>query len=74
MLRSIALIAALLVLETPLRDDIAHFYSAGLQRLPADDAAVVDIRTPEEWRETGAIEGNRLLTFFDADGNRDIGA
>ena len=74
MLRSIALVAALLVLETPLRGDIAHFYSAGLQRLPADDAAVADIRTPGEWRETGTVEGNRLPTFSDADGNRDIGA
>lgn len=74
MLRSIALIAALLVLETPLRTDIVQIYSAGLQRLPADDAAVVDIRTPEESRETGTIEGSHLLTFSDADGNRDIGA
>ena len=74
MLRSIALIAALLVLETPLRTDIVHVYNAGLQRLLADDAAVVDIRTPGEWRETGTIEGSHLLTFSDADGNRDIGA
>ena len=35
---------------------------------------VVDIRTPEEWSETGVIEGSRLLTFFDAQGRYDVRA
>ena len=35
---------------------------------------VIDIRTPEEWRETGIIEGSRLLTFFDAHGRYDVRA
>ena len=74
MLRSIVLCAALLVLATPLRAEIVHVDSAGLQRLLAEDVAVVDIRTPEEWRETGTIEGSHLLTFFDADGDHDLGA
>ena len=74
MMRSIALIAALLVVATPLRAEIVHVDSAGLQRLLADDVAVVDIRTPEEWSETGTIEGSHLLTFFDANGDYDIGA
>ena len=74
MLRSIAFIAALLVLATPLRAEIVHVDSAGLQRLLEAGVAVVDIRTPEEWRGTGTIEGSHLLTFFDADGDRDIDA
>ena len=74
MLRSIALCAALLVLATPLRAEIVHVDSAGLQRLLAEDVAVVDIRTPEEWRETGTIEGSHLLTLFDANGDHDIDA
>ena len=74
MLRSIVLCAALLALATPLRAEIVHVDSAGLQRLLAEDVAVVDIRTPEEWRETGTIEGSHLLTFFDADGDHDLGA
>ena len=48
MLRSIALIVALLVLESPLRTEIVHVYSAGLQRLMADDVAVV--RHPDAGR------------------------
>lgn len=31
-------------------------------------AKVVDIRRPEEWRESGVIEGSILLTAIDADG------
>ena len=74
MLRSIALCAALLLVGTPLHAEIVHVDSAGLQRLLAADVAVVDIRTPEEWSETGTIEGSHLVTFFDASGDHDIGA
>lgn len=35
-------------------------------QLTADGALVVDIRTPEEWTETGVLQGARLLTFTDA--------
>ena len=71
MLRSIASCAALLVLATPLRAEIVHVDSGGLHRLLADDVAVVDIRTLEEWRQTGTIEGSHLLTLFDADGDHE---
>ena len=74
MLRSIALCAALLLAATPLRAEIVHVDSAGLQRLLAAGVAVVDIRTPEEWSETGTVEGSHLLTFFDANGGYDIDA
>lgn len=74
MLRSIALCAALLLAVTPLRAEIVHVDGAGLQRLLAADVAVVDIRTPEEWHETGTIQGSHLLTLFDANGDYDIDA
>ena len=74
MLRSFALCAALLLVGPPLHAEIVHVDSAGLQRLLAADVAVVDIRTPEEWSETGTIEGSHLLTFFDANGDYDFGA
>ena len=43
-----------------------------VQRLSAEEALssgalVVDIRTPEEWAETGVIDGAKLVTFRDAD-------
>lgn len=42
--------------------------NAGLQALAAQGVPVYDIRRPEEWRETGVVEGSRLLTFVDASG------
>ncbi len=35
----------------------------------ASGTTVIDIRRPEEWRETGVIPGSHLLTFFDQGGN-----
>lgn len=32
-------------------------------------AVLVDIRRPEEWKETGVIDGAHLITFFDDKGN-----
>ncbi len=35
------------------------------------NALVIDIRTEQEWRETGIIPGSRKLEFFNADGAYD---
>jgi rhodanese-related sulfurtransferase len=40
-----------------------------LKRLLAQGIPVYDIRRPEEWRQTGVVEGSRLMTFFDARGD-----
>ncbi len=34
--------------------------------MQAEGGVIVDIRTPEEWAETGVIEGARLVTFTGA--------
>lgn len=34
----------------------------------AAGAPVVDIRRPEEWKQTGVVPGSHLITFFDKDG------
>lgn len=39
-----------------------------LKALRQQGVPVYDIRRPEEWRETGIVEGSRLLTFVDARG------
>lgn len=36
-----------------------------LKDLMEQGVLVVDVRTDKEWRETGVIEGSKLLTFFD---------
>ena len=70
--RSILLITALLAGSTSLRAEVTHVDSVALERLLQRGVPVIDIRTSEEWRETGIIEGSRLLTFFDAQGRYDF--
>jgi len=43
-----------------------------LAELLAKDVAIVDVRTPGEWRRTGVIEGSHLLMFFDERGRYDL--
>ncbi len=33
---------------------------------------IIDIRTPQEWRETGIVRGSYTLTFFDERGHYNI--
>ncbi|MFN3595104.1 MAG: rhodanese-like domain-containing protein [Thiobacillaceae bacterium] len=40
----------------------------GLKALMAQGVPLYDVRRPEEWRQTGVIEGSRLLTYVDARG------
>lgn len=39
-----------------------------LKTLIAQGVPVYDIRRPDEWRQTGVVEGSRKLTFVDANG------
>lgn len=72
--RLILLIAVLVICGTPLRAEVTLVDSVALKRLMQRGVPVIDIRTPEEWRETGIIEGSHLLTFFDAQGRYDVRA
>ena len=42
--------------------------NAELQMMLEKETAIYDVRRPEEWRETGIVEGSKLLTFVDASG------
>ncbi len=39
-------------------DEVAMFASS--------DALIVDVRTADEWKETGVLAGATLITYFDA--------
>lgn len=39
-----------------------------LKALLAQGMPLYDIRRPDEWRQTGVVEGSRKLTFVDASG------
>ena len=74
MSRLVLLIAVLLAGVTPLRAEVTLVDNPALERLMQRGVPVIDIRTAEEWRETGIIEGSHLLTFFDANGRYDARA
>ena len=42
--------------------------NAELQMMLEKETAIYDVRRPEEWRETGIVEGSKLLTFVDTSG------
>jgi rhodanese-related sulfurtransferase len=69
MKRSIVLLALLpLLLFAEVRD----LNIAGFEKLKSHGIPVIDIRTPQEWKETGVIEGSHPITFFRADGSYDL--
>ena len=37
----------------------------------APKSAIIDIRTPSEWKDTGVIAGSHLITFFQENGSYD---
>lgn len=43
--------------------EIHNIDNAELLRLQEKGVPVVDIRTPEEWQDTGVIKGARLMTY-----------
>lgn len=42
--------------------------NAQLQSMLEQNIPIYDIRRPDEWRQTGVIEGSELLTFVDGNG------
>lgn len=43
-----------------------------LKKLINEDVSIVDIRTINEWNNTGVIPNSLLITFFDKTGNYDL--
>jgi rhodanese-related sulfurtransferase len=47
----------------------AELDNARLKELMDEGVTVIDVRRPDEWRETGVVEGSHLLTAFDDRGD-----
>lgn len=70
-LRSIVLVLAttlLLPLTGCSKPPYENVDNAGLQDLLKQGVPLYDVRRPDEWRQTGVVEGSRKLTFVDASG------
>jgi len=39
-----------------------------------ENVKIIDIRTPDEWRETGIVKGSYTIMFFDEKGNFNVEA
>jgi rhodanese-related sulfurtransferase len=63
-----AVCAALLLSGCAEPPPYTNLDNQGLERLLQQSVTVIDIRRPEEWRETGVVEGSRGMTFVDANG------
>ncbi len=62
------LLAALTSLGGCAEPPYTNIDNARLKTLLAEGVPIYDVRRPEEWRQTGVVEGSRKLTFVDAGG------
>jgi rhodanese-related sulfurtransferase len=61
-------LSALLALSACSEPPYQNIDNAQLKSLLAQGTPLYDVRRPEEWRQTGVVEGSRTLTFVDAAG------
>jgi rhodanese-related sulfurtransferase len=66
--KTLALLALMFSLGGCSKPPYTDVDNVGLQGLIKQGVPVYDIRRPDEWRQTGVIEGSRQLTFVDASG------
>lgn len=64
----LALLGAALWLTGCAEPPYTNVDNAQLKALMQQGVPLYDVRRPEEWRQTGVVEGSRLLTYVDARG------
>jgi rhodanese-related sulfurtransferase len=62
----------LLLLSNVLLADFNHITPAQTQEMIDKGVVLIDIRRPEEWRQTGIVPTSHRLTFFDARGGYNV--
>ncbi len=62
------ILLTLAILSMSLFADFKTIDIAEFEKLQKDGVPVIDIRTPQEWKETGIIEGAHKITFFNEKG------
>lgn len=67
-------IIALLFLCASLFAEVRDLNIASFEKLKNNGIPVIDIRTPQEWKESGIIEGSHTIMFFGPDGRYDLKA
>ena len=59
------IILGILMIKSMLMADFQTIDIKTFEKLKSEGVPVIDIRTPDEWTETGVIEGTHKITFFD---------
>jgi len=62
------ILLTLAILSVSLFADFKTIDVAELEKLQKEGVPVIDIRTPQEWKDIGIIEGSHKITFFDEKG------
>lgn len=63
-----SLVFATLLLAGCAEPPYTNVDNQGLEHLLQQSVPVIDVRRPEEWRQTGMVQGSRGMTFVDANG------
>ncbi|WP_300337125.1 rhodanese-like domain-containing protein [Accumulibacter sp.] len=71
MVRSVFSFFLALLLAFTVRAEVVDIDTAELARLRAAGVPVIDIRTASEWRDSGVVEGSKLITYVDDRGRID---
>ena len=67
-LRFLSLLTLLISLSGCTEPPYTNLDNAQLQAALEKGTPIFDVRRPDEWRQTGVIEGSQLLTFVDQGG------
>jgi len=62
------ILTLLTVLSVTLFADFKSIDATEFEKLQKEGLTVIDIRTEQEWKETGIIEGAKKITFFNERG------
>ncbi|MFT4728971.1 MAG: rhodanese-related sulfurtransferase [Granulosicoccus sp.] len=54
--------------------DVTEVDNPSLESLQAQGMTIIDVRRPDEWSDTGIIDGSHGITFFDEKGVYDVNA
>lgn len=66
--RSFAVLLLVLALGACSKPPYSNVDNAQLKTLIAQGVPIYDVRRPEEWQQTGVVEGSRMLTWVNKNG------
>lgn len=72
--RLVFILLLALGIALPVQAEVKNIDNQELKALLEEGVPIIDIRRPEEWKQTGVVKGSHLNTFFDKRGRYDVDA